>query len=207
VNIPLKVLKWLDKNFENLICSSLLCAITVIMFYYVIMRYIFGRGIVWADEVTRYMLVAAVFVASGFSIRHGAVFRMTSIIDRFSPPLRFGCELLTDLLMIAFFLYLTYYGFGVSSFYRGNGMGSTTLNLPLWIVFCFIALCFALSAFRSAQKLLLDIKAGPAQFARQSGQGEEEYLNTKEVQDALSESGSRTAPDSADRREERGNQA
>lgn len=50
----MKVIKWLDKHFEEFFLVLILVSIVLVMLYQIIRRYIFNSSLTWSEEFCRY---------------------------------------------------------------------------------------------------------------------------------------------------------
>ena len=67
----MKVLHWLDRNFELLILAIMLAVMCVLSFANVVMRYGFHHALTWSDEVCCYLLALSAFFCLPCAIRRG----------------------------------------------------------------------------------------------------------------------------------------
>jgi len=117
-----------------------LLAMTVIVFYDVVMRYIFNSPTIWALEMSEYMLVFLAFIGAAEMQRQKANIKMDYLYVKFPPGMRRSVDLFTSLLMLlfsflllraSFKLTLTAYKYGSAS----NSLLETPLYIPYSIVF------------------------------------------------------------------------
>ena len=57
----MKLVKWLDKNFELVILAIMLAVMCCLSFANVIMRYAFHHALTWSDEICCYLLALSAF--------------------------------------------------------------------------------------------------------------------------------------------------
>ena len=73
----MKLIKWLDKNFELAVMAVMLAVMSILSFVNVIMRYFFKSALSWSDEVCCYCLALSAFFALSCAIRMGPAFGWT----------------------------------------------------------------------------------------------------------------------------------
>ena len=64
------------KGAENLLVGSGVLAITAITFWNVVMRYVFNHSIMWAEELSRYIMIWITFVGANLCIRNNIHVKM-----------------------------------------------------------------------------------------------------------------------------------
>ncbi len=84
----MKVLRWLERNFEELICCSCLVIIAISVFSQVIARYIFDVALHWTEEVAAISMVWAVYTGASLCIRERFHIRILVVVKSF--PDKFG---------------------------------------------------------------------------------------------------------------------
>ena len=71
-----KILKWLDRHFEEALMSVFLCGIVIMMSTHVFCRYVLRHPLTWTEEATRYMFIWFVFMGVSYGIRNGTHIRV-----------------------------------------------------------------------------------------------------------------------------------
>ena len=102
----MSVLKWLERHFEELICSVALVIIAVSVFSQVVARYIFEVALHWTEEVAAISMVWAVYMGASLCVRER--FHIRIIVAVRSLPTGFGriVIFLADLLWAFFCLFM-----------------------------------------------------------------------------------------------------
>lgn len=152
----MKVLRWLDKNFEEKLMSLTLWSIVVIMGIQVIMRYVFRSSLVWSEEVSRYLFIWMVFIGISYGIKNGSHMRI-DMLEHFIPKFRKGLEFLADLCFFVFAAYMIRPGISVISSLITTGQTSPAGEIPMYIVYFGLLVGFFLVLFRIIQKYILII--------------------------------------------------
>ena len=154
----IKILKWLEKNFEISILLVMLVVISTLMFINVVLRYCFHSNIVWADEVCRYCFIITGFVGLGYCLRHNKLIRMEAVKQKL--PYRGQCLLdaFIDLLMAVYFVYFFVNSFPIIKKAAVGKMVSPILYFPMAILYGICVFCYLLAAVRAVQKGYFDLK-------------------------------------------------
>ena len=132
--------------FVERICALLLGLMIVVIWFEVVERYFLHLGMTWTEELSRYLMIWAALLA----VSCGAYYREhigLSIIQRFLPPL--GVKILQislDLISLAFFLFLAWYGIGMTK--AGLGQFATIFGITMVVPFAAVPVSSALTAFQ-----------------------------------------------------------
>lgn len=155
----MKIAKWLDEHFEEVIMTILLIGIACVMFLQVIARYIFKSPLSWSDELARYMLVWSGFFSVSFCVKK----RISIKIDQFQNSLsekiipfikmiRHTLVFIYCIIMIPFAL--TYLQQAIAS-----GATSAAMKIPMYFIQVSPLVCFVLLAIRVLQAWIRECRA------------------------------------------------
>ena len=139
---------WWDR-FESgpvLTLASLLFVVsTLVMLSEGLNRSVRDVSFFWAEETVRFSMISAFFLALGAAGRKGLHIRTEILVDAMPPGLRRGMNLAAVAAGLVFSAVL----FGASipqliRYYTMGMMSESTLDIPLWVVFCALPLGSAL---------------------------------------------------------------
>ncbi|OSP55902.1 C4-dicarboxylate ABC transporter permease [Pseudoruegeria sp. SK021] len=80
-----------------------LAAMSCIIFANVMLRYLTNNSIIWAEEVSRYLMIYMTFLGAGLALREGLLVAISQVHSRFAPKLRFMLRLTILTVLIVFF--------------------------------------------------------------------------------------------------------
>jgi C4-dicarboxylate transporter, DctQ subunit len=151
------VIKIIDKITEITahIAAWMLFSIGAMITYEVVMRKVFNSPTIWVDEITRFVQVWAVYLASAHILKE----RGLITVELFSASLskrKFKVLELFSLLVIGFFSFVAvYYGTGVvlESIEMGRKT-STMLGVPKWLTESAVPIGFALLFIQTVVELV-----------------------------------------------------
>jgi TRAP-type transport system small permease protein len=113
------------------IVIAMMAVMVVLVFMNVVCRYIFNFSIIWAEEVSQYLMIWVAFLAAGLALRQGRHVAIEMLQDRLPPTARRMTRHLVALLLIVFMGILTVLGFRFARF--AWDQESPVLNIPLGI--------------------------------------------------------------------------
>jgi TRAP-type C4-dicarboxylate transport system permease small subunit len=135
-------LNWLVER----VCVFLVGLMVVVIWFGVVERYFLHLGMTWTEEFSRYVMIWAALLA----VSCGAYYREhigLNIVRRFMPvktgQVLFVC---LDLISLAFFLFLTWYGIGMAR--AGFGQYASIFGMTMVIPFAAVPVSSALTAFQ-----------------------------------------------------------
>ena len=133
----MKTLKKLDQVLEKAVvyfCIVLLLAIILLCFTNTFLRYVFGRPLVWSEELTRYMSVWLAIVGAAATVRvdgHTTLDILQSTVK--SPKLKMGLFVFTRILAVLILVGLFPAGL-VAMQTLGKSISSAT-RMPMWVLY------------------------------------------------------------------------
>lgn len=143
------------------ICALLVGIMVVVIWFGVVERYFLHLGFTWTEELSRYVMIWAALLA----VSCGAFYREhigLDIVKRFLPPQ--GARILAitlDLVSIAFFLFLAWYGLGMAR--SGLGQYATIFDMTMVVPFAAVPISSVLTAFQIFAAMFR--RSEPAGFA------------------------------------------
>lgn len=155
----MKVLKWLDEHFEEFFLVVFLALISIIELVQVIIRNIpWIPALTWAEEFCRFMWIWSVFMSLPFTIRKGSMLRVNVLVDLLPQTVRKIINILVDIVTGIAMGILLYHSVGVIDKIRLSGETSPAMLWPMWIVYIFMFIGFALGVIRSIEMVIIHIK-------------------------------------------------
>ena len=88
----------------------LMAMMAVLVFANVVARYVFSYSFVWAEEVTRYMMIWVGFIGSGLVLRYGAHISVEAFQDVLPVPAARATRALVVLILAVSFAAMTWLG-------------------------------------------------------------------------------------------------
>ena len=112
------------------------------------MRTLFKTGIHWLEEFGRYILLYSTFIGAGIAIKSDEHPRMTAIIAILPEKIGYIVKIIGDLICAIILLVLDYYAWiqVINVFVRGTR--TSTLPLPMWIVYAILPVAMIIMSVR-----------------------------------------------------------
>ena len=130
----MKIIKWLDDNFEEFILVILLLAMTLIMGIQVFTRYLLGNSLAWSEEITRYLFI-------WFPKRGKAMIKLVN-----------------HTIEIIFFLFLIPYAYLYLKSAVVSGQTSPACGIPMYYIQAAPLFSFILVSIRIIQRWIEELK-------------------------------------------------
>jgi TRAP-type C4-dicarboxylate transport system permease small subunit len=149
-------LNWLIER----ICALLMGIMVVVIWFEVVERYFLHLGHTWTEEFSRYVMIWAALLA----VSCGAYYREhigLNIVKRLLPPKAARMlDIGLDLVSLAFFVYLAWYGIGMTK--EGLTQFATIFGITMVVPFAAVPVSSALTAFQILAAMLRGPGAAPA---------------------------------------------
>lgn len=135
--------------------------------YEVVARYVFNAPTIWAEEMSRFCQIWAVYLAAAYVLRHGHLIRITLVVGLLPPTGRRLAEAFSLLAIAAVSMVAIVTGWGaVAESLSLDRKSSTMLELPLWLSEIAIPVGCGLLAVQCAAQLVRLWRADDADFGR-----------------------------------------
>ena len=134
------------------------------VFYQFFTRYALNDSAAWTEEISRYLLIATVFIGVAAATRRTRHIHVDFVYRMLPAGAGRALSTLIDVGRIAFFAVAV--GLTVQMMSRMTYMKMTIIELPMNIVFAVCAVGFAAATFRSVQVLIENWKRGYSSLER-----------------------------------------
>lgn len=104
-----KVSKGIQRFEESLLILSMVL-ILVLIFSQALFRYLFGSGLVWGEELARYVHIAQVWLGASLAIKTGGHIRVTFFRDLFTTRIKKVLDIIATILFFGFMVFIAYKG-------------------------------------------------------------------------------------------------
>jgi len=152
----MKVIRWLDKHFEECFMFFIIWFAVATSFLQIIMRYFLKNSLSWPEELNRYLFIAFSYIALSYSVRYDCYTRIDifeTLIPRLKPVLSVVC----DAGFFCFCVYMIRPGINVVSQLYQSAQTSSAMKLPMYLVYLPLLLGLFLSILRLAEKYTLKL--------------------------------------------------
>ncbi len=153
----MKILRWLDKYFEEVIVLSLLAIMVIIMGIQVFMRYAVNYSLSWPEELTRYMFIWFVFIGMSYAVKYDIHIRI-NILETFVPKIEKKLRVIQDIFFFVFCCYMLPYAFKAVKMLIKTNQHSPAMQIPMYAVYVALLIGLILTIFRLVQKYVIIFK-------------------------------------------------
>jgi TRAP-type transport system small permease protein len=149
----------------ELLCAALLAVLVVDIWIGVFGRYVFELPVTWAEELARYLMIWAALLAVSCGVARREHVAVTALLHRLPIRIRRWFDVAIDLLALAFFAFLCY--FGVDMARQGATQYATIFNMTMAIPFASVSVSSALVCVQLVLTAIRDfnIAGQSAEFA------------------------------------------
>jgi TRAP-type C4-dicarboxylate transport system permease small subunit len=147
----MRILTWLDKNFEESFCITLMAVMTIFICGQVFTRYVLQMAMSWTEEISRYLFIWTVYVGISYGVKKNRHICIDVIYNLLPEKYSRYFAHISDLLFLGFTLFIMVQGYGVFLRIVASGQTSPACEIPMWMVYGALPFGMALSSFRIAQ--------------------------------------------------------
>ena len=149
----------LDRLEETLIVTFMATA-TLVTFAAVVMRYLGGTGISWAQELTIYLFIWMAKFGAAYGVRTGIHIGVDFVVNAARPSFKRFLIITAMSLGVVFTGVIAFFGARWVIFIYGTGQISPDLEWPMWVIYLAIPFGSGLMCYRFIQAMLLFFRSG-----------------------------------------------
>ena len=145
------------------VCAALAAAMILIIWYGVVERYIIRAGGTWTEELSRYVMIWLALLSVPCAAYYREHIGLELFLVRLSLKHRKPFILVLDIISVAFFVFLTYYGILLTR--DGTTAYATIFSMNMVIPFASVPVSSAFAAFQFFLAMIRMQKQMKAQLA------------------------------------------
>jgi C4-dicarboxylate transporter DctQ subunit len=135
-------------HIEDVLGTFALGVILIVMAAQIVLRYVFNGSLIWSEEISRYLLIALVFLGTATAVREREHI-LIDLIDRLIPAKALSVlKVLVDVTLAIYLGVVLYHAQTVVMMFRNQP--SSALQVPMAIPYAAIPLGFGLALWRLA---------------------------------------------------------
>lgn len=154
----MKIIKFLDEKFEEIILVAMLAVMVILIFLQVVMRYVFQDSLSWSEEVSRYFFLWIIWLGAAFATKKNAHISLDFVTRRLPKNGRIIAEILKNVLWLAFAIFLAYISWKLTILIFMRDQLSAALRIPMGFAYASIPVGITLMVARLLQNFYKKIK-------------------------------------------------
>lgn len=155
----MKVVKWLDEKLEETFLVVMLILIACITMVQVVIRKIPGiPSFTWAEEFCRFCWIWSVFISLPYTIRKNNMLRVGVLMDLLPQMIHKVVNIIVDVIVMGSMAILAYNSIDVIKGIIESGETSPAMVWPMWVVYSFMFIGFAMATLRGLQMIVIHIQ-------------------------------------------------
>jgi TRAP-type C4-dicarboxylate transport system permease small subunit len=119
------------------------------IFYQFFTRYVLQDSAAWTEEIARYLLIVVTFVGASMAVRKNTHIHVEFVYRYIPVAAARVMSTAVDAARVALLAYATWLGFQLVP--RMNNLRMTVIDVPMSVIYSFVAAGFALMTLRAVQ--------------------------------------------------------
>ena len=153
----MKVLKFLDENFEKILANLFLFSMVALLSAIVFFRFVLDRGLAFAEELDRMAFVWMVYTAAAYVAQQGAHIRLEAVALILPKKVNQYMRYFADLLWVGLNLVIIKEGIHVVATMFKYRYESPAMGWSMAYVYTIVPISFILMTFRIVQRNIREI--------------------------------------------------
>ena len=150
----MKILKWLDRNFEPFFMSLTFFLTCGLIFLQVVLRFVFHSGFAWGEEISRFFFVWSVFLSVPYITKNNKHVAVSSLRDIMPDKIKKAIAILVDVSIVFFAVVLLMSSIKNVQYTALYNDRATAVDISMNWLFMAPVVGYALMLLRTVQTLL-----------------------------------------------------
>ncbi|MEH7245462.1 TRAP transporter small permease [Neobacillus niacini] len=149
----MKVLKWLDEHFEELLLGIFTVIMVIVTAAQVFMRFVLENSLTWSEELARYSFIWLVYLGISYGVKKQRHIKIDAVFLLLKDKGKIVLAIVGNLLFLAFAIFVLVYGYDIAMKLLTWGQTSPALHIPVGLVYLAGPVGMGLTAIRLLQQL------------------------------------------------------
>jgi TRAP-type C4-dicarboxylate transport system permease small subunit len=154
----MKILRWLDQYFEEVILVFLSAIMVVVTFLQVFMRYVMQSSLGWSEELARYCMIWLIYIGISYGVKKQRHIKVDALLLLFKHKGKIIFNIISNLSFLVFAIFIIIYGSDMALKLWEWGQTSPALHIPVGLVYLATPIGMGLTAIRIIQQLIIEIE-------------------------------------------------
>ncbi len=150
----MKIVKWLDKSFEETALIILSTFTVVVIFLQVFMRYVVGDSLSWSEEIARYAFIWMIYIGVSYGVKRNKHLGVDAFKLLFDEKGKLILGVIANLSFLVFAAVIAYYGFDILTRVTRE---SAAMQISLKWVYTAPVVGMLLTSVRLIQNIIFEI--------------------------------------------------
>jgi TRAP-type C4-dicarboxylate transport system permease small subunit len=135
-------------------CALLMAVLVLVIWFEVLQRYLLHLGLTWGEELSRYVMIWIALLAVPCGAYRREHIGLEFVGNMLAPARRRALRLALDLIGLAFFLFLAFYGIGMAA--QGRTQYAAIFGMNMVVPFASVPVCGLLTSVQIVVTILRD---------------------------------------------------
>lgn len=154
----MKLLRWLDKYFEEYFLIITSALMVLVIFLQVIMRYFLGDSLRWSEELARYLFIWMIYIGVSSAVKYQKHIAVDALANAFKEKGQIILNIVANFLFLAFAVTMTFIGYDLTMTMVDRGQTAPTLPISMSLVYAAGPVGMGLTSIRILQHLISQFK-------------------------------------------------
>lgn len=161
----MKIIRFLDRYFEELLAALLLAVMTIVVAAQIVLR-LANMPLSWSEEMARYLFIWLIYIGSSYAVKKRSHIKVEIMTLLVKEKGRLVLDLISDIGFFIFAVVIGYFGwFATYKIAFVNVQQSPSMHLNMGFAYLSVCLGFTLMAIRLIQDIIKIVKEYKAKQA------------------------------------------
>ena len=142
-------------NIERALITIMMMVMVILIFTQVFTRYVMSDSLGWTEEASRYLFIWLIFLSIGIAFVDKKHISIDILTDLFPKAIQKIIFQLSYIILIGLSIFLFNEGINLVENLQNFGQKSSTLQIPMWMIYLSLPVGFILAVVRLVHSSIL----------------------------------------------------
>ncbi|MCM3760943.1 TRAP transporter small permease [Alkalihalobacillus oceani] len=156
----MQLLNRLLNRLEEVVIGSAILIVSLLILVNVVLRYLFGTGINWTEEMVRFLMILVTFVGASICVRQGSHISVDFLFNLLKGKAKKWLTLCIYLICVIFTASMAWYSLEIIQQNMRFIQKAPALQIPMYIPYLILPLGLSLCTIRYIQEIYYIFRPG-----------------------------------------------